>query len=113
MHHLPLATFEVENVGRTSIEAGTIRRADRLLHASPPHCPFLPGLDFVACNRKGTQLLELTRPDATGLVSVPPLVRIVPNDERARKFRQPLESRRVVAPGNRPRPSLDNPADLL
>src|SRR6266480_1633302 len=112
MHDLPLASLEMQNVGTTPVESAT-RRGDRFLHARPPNSSFLPGLDFVTCNREGTQLLELTRPDGASLVSMPPLIRIVPDDQRARKFRQPLESRLVVALGMRPRPSLDNPANLL
>src|SRR5262245_26645046 len=102
----------MQNVGRTPVEAGA-RRGDRLPHARPPNGPFLPGLDLVTCNREGTQLLELTRPNGAGLFSMPPLIRIVPDDERARKLRQPRERRLVVPFGMRPRPPLDNPANLL
>src|SRR5262245_47842591 len=112
MHDLPLASLEMQNVGTTPVESAT-RRGDRFLHARPPDSSFLPGLDFVTCNREGTQLLELTGPDGATLVSMPPLVRIVPNDQRARKFRQPLDSRLEVALGVRLLPSLNDPPDLV
>src|SRR5215467_10073164 len=112
MHDLPLASLEMQNVGTAPVESAT-RRGDRFLHARPPDSSFLPGLDFVTRHREGTQLLELTGPDGATLVSVPPLVRIVPDDQRARKFRQPFDSRFEVALGVRLRPSLDNPANLL
>src|SRR4051794_17239619 len=112
MHNLPFASFQVQNVGRTAIEAAS-RRGDRLLHARPANGSFLPGLDLEARQRKWTQLLELTRPDGACLITVPPLIRIVPDDQRARQLRQPLERRLIVALGHRPRPSFDDPADLL
>src|SRR4029079_10146064 len=68
MHDLPLASLEMQNAGTTPVESAG-RRADRFLHARPPNRSFLPGFDFVTCNRKGTQLLELTSPDGATLVS--------------------------------------------
>src|SRR5262245_37276242 len=112
MHHLPLATFEVQDVGRTPVETAA-RRGNRLSYARPANGPLLPGLDFVTCDREGTELLELPRPDGAGLVSVPPLIWIVPDDERVRMVRQARERGLVVSLDMRARPSLDKPANLL
>src|SRR5262249_22695562 len=89
------------------------RRGDRLPTARPANGPLLPGLDFVTCDREGTQLLELPRPDGAGLVSVPPLIWIVPDDQGARVLRQAPESRLMIPRGSRPRKPLNDPADLF
>src|ERR671939_1109717 len=103
MHDLPFTPFQVQNVGRTATEAPS-RGGDRFLDARPANGSFLPGLDLEARQRERTQLFELTRPDSARLVAVPPLIRIVPDDHRARQLRQALERRLVVALRHRPRP---------
>ena len=69
VHDLPVAPFEMQNVGRTPVEAAT-RRGDLLLHAGPANSSFLPGLDLVLSDWEGTQLFELPRPDRAALVSM-------------------------------------------
>src|SRR5262245_15465087 len=112
LHDLPLVAFEMQNIGCPRVK-GRPRRGDRLLAARPADGSFFPRLDLVRDDRKAADFLDLTLPDRACLIPVPPLARIVSDDQGAFMFRQALESRLMIPCGSRPREPLDDPADLL
>src|SRR5205807_7967727 len=112
LYDLPVAMLQPEDVGRPGFERSPFH-ADRLLHSRPADAPFLPGVDLVRSDRENaSKLFDLPAPDRPRLAPTPPLGRIGSDDQRARVYRQPLETLSVpfrYGPG----PSFDDTPDFL
>ncbi len=112
LHDLPLAAFEVENVGCARCEA-LLWPVHGHLRSCPPYGSFLPGLDPVPGDGHPAQLLELTPPDGVGLRAAPPLLRIGADCQHAGVLRHFPEDCVGVALAIRDHPPIDDAADLL
>src|SRR5262245_12718743 len=102
----------MKNVGRSSGEART-RRGDRLLAARPPDGPLFPCLELVSDDGKAADFLKLALPDGACRLPMPPLARVVSDNQGARVLRQSRESRLMIPSGTRLRKPINDPADLL
>src|SRR5215468_5465806 len=112
MHDLPLVAFKTKNVRCSSGEARA-RGGDRLLAARPPDGSLFPCLDLVGDGGEAADFLELALPDGARRGAMPPLARVVSDDQGARVLRQSRESGVMIPSDGRLRKPINDPADLL